>query len=209
MFEALMPGKEPGRESGPALAKAFKTIQNWGGFILPVQEKNQICVYLKAAPQSPQSSPEPLEPAAVSPVPTPGASGKSVEFVRKTNILVVEDEPGIRALIRKIMQREGFEVFEAGNGAEALEIFNEKGPFNLLITDVKMPVMTGLELATRVQAVDPYCGILYMSGFTADTGVETGQFPPGSHFLQKPFTLGSLLRKANEVLASTPRRPAE
>ncbi len=209
MFESLLPGKESGRESGPALAKAFKTVQDWGGFILPLQEKNQICVYLKAAAAPATQPPEQLEPGPVGPAPTPGASGKTVEFVRKTNILVVEDEPGIRALIRKIMQREGFEVFEAGNGVEALEVFKQKGPFNLLITDVRMPNMTGLELATRVQATDPYCGILYMSGFTADTGVETGQFPPGSHFLQKPFTLGSLLRKANEVLASTPRRPAE
>ena len=113
---------------------------------------------------------------------------------------------GIRALIRKILQREGFEVFEAANGAEALGIFSEKGPINLLITDVVMPGMTGLDLATRVQAAHPHCGILYMSGFTADTGVETGRFPPGSHFLQKPFTLGSLLRKAKEVLAASPGR---
>jgi CheY-like chemotaxis protein len=110
--------------------------------------------------------------------------------------------------MRKILQREGFEVFEAGNGPEALQLLKQKGPVNLLITDVLMPGMTGRELVEQVQLTDPHCGILYMSGFTSDTGVETGQFPPGSHFLQKPFTLGSLLRKANEVLASTPRRPA-
>jgi len=121
-------------------------------------------------------------------------------------ILVVEDEPGIRALMRKILQREGFEVFEAGNGPEALTILKQRGPVNLLITDVMMPGMTGRQLAEQAQAIDPDCGVLYMSGFTADTEVETGQFPPGSHFLQKPFTLGSLLRKASEVLASAPPR---
>ena len=205
MFESLLPGKEPGREPGPALARAYKTIQDWGGAILTLPDDDRIRVYLKAVPAPPPDQPEtaPVVPTA------PYAAPSAIQFARKTNVLIVEDEPGIRALMRKILQREGFDVFEAGDGTEALDIVKEKGPFDLLITDVVMPGMSGLELATQVQVMDAYCGILYMSGFTADTGVETGQFPPGSHFLQKPFTLGSLLRKANEVLASRPRRPAQ
>ena len=208
LFESLLPGKDR-QDPGPALAKAYKTVQDWGGTILAVPENNQMLVYLKAAPAPAPAAPQ--DPPAVAreePAAEPAPAPKIVEFVRKTSVLIVEDEPGIRALMRKILVREGFEVFEAGNGAEALEILKQTGPFNLLITDVVMPGMTGLELANEVKEMDPFCGILYMSGFTADTGVETGQFPPGSHFLQKPFTLGSLLRKANEVLASTPRRPA-
>ena len=213
IFEALIPGKEPGREAGPALARAFKTIQEWGGTILTVPHNNEIRVYLKPAGKLPPD----LRPASDS-VPTLAAGPTTaspviapvvVEFASKSSILIVEDEPGIRALMRKILQREGFEVFEAANGAEALDLLKLKGPVNLLITDVVMPGMTGRQLATQVQSMDAHCGILYMSGFTADTGVETGQFPPGSYFLQKPFTLGSLLRKANEVLASIPRRPTQ
>ena len=200
LFESLLPGKERGGEAGPALAKAYKTISDWGGAVRAIPENNEIWVYLKAAvpgsPAGPVIAPQPVKAAAtVSPDP-----------VRKSSILIVEDEPGIRALMRKILQREGFEVLEAANGGEALEILKEQGPFNLLITDVLMPGMSGLELATQVKQADPRCGILYMSGFTADTNVETGQFPPGSHFLQKPFTLGSLLEKANEVLASAQSR---
>ena len=219
IFEALIPGKEPGREAGPALAWAFKTIQEWGGTILTVPHNNEIRVYLKPAGKLPQdlrpvslphsdSDPTLADGSATAPA-APVMATKVVEFANKSSILIVEDEPGIRALMRKILQREGFEVFEAGNGAEALEILKLKGPVNLLITDVVMPGMTGRQLATQVQSMDAHCGILYMSGFTADTGVETGQFPPGSYFLQKPFTLGSLLRKANEVLASIPRRPTQ
>ena len=216
LFESLLPGKEPGHEAGPALARAYKTVREWGGSIFAVPEHNQIFVYLKAAPPPPKPEPPPVQAAPVEeaasgpePVVVPGPNGtKTVEFVRKTTVLIVEDEPGIRALMRKILQREGFKVMEAANGTEALEILKESGTFNLLITDIVMPGMSGLELANRVKQMDPYCGILYMSGFTAETGVESGQFPPGSHFLQKPFTLGSLLRKANEVLTSTPRRPS-
>lgn len=203
LFESLLPAKD----SGPALARTYKTVQDWGGTILAVAGVNEIRVYLKAASVLPVAAPQaeaqvaPVEAAPPPPPPPPAAP-------RKTTILIVEDEPGIRALMRKILQREDFSVLEAGSGAEALELLKQKGPADLLITDVLMPGMTGRDLATTVQAADQYCGILYMSGFTSDTGVETGQFPPGSFFLQKPFTLGSLLRKVKEVLAATTRRPA-
>ena len=203
LFESLLPGKEPYREAGPALAKSYKAIQDWGGTVLGLADSNRISVYLMAAPPLP---PPVEEPVALLEVVPPPVAATTVDVVRKKSILIVEDEPGIRALMRKILQREGFDVMEASNGSEGLEILKDKGPFNLLITDIVMPGMTGLELATRVQEADPHCGILYMSGFTAETGVESGQFPPGSHFLQKPFTLGSLLRKANEVLSAMPRR---
>jgi CheY-like chemotaxis protein len=215
MFESLLPAKDSSRESGPALVRSFRTVQEWGGTIQRVANSNEIRVYLKAAPvpqppvPTPTDASRPAAEAAGRTVPAPAAPAKPkkpVDIEPKTRILVVEDEPGIRALMRKILEREGFEVYEAGTGAEALDMLKQKGPVNLLITDVLMPGMTGRELATEVQALDPHCGILYMSGFTADTGVETGQFPPGSFFLQKPFTLGSLLRKANEVMAATPRR---
>ncbi|HEY3739096.1 MAG TPA: response regulator [Bryobacteraceae bacterium] len=200
LFESLLPTKD----AGPALARTYKTVQDWGGTIQPVSGANEIRVYLKAASAPvtappPESQVAPVENAPPQPPPPPTP--------RKTTILIVEDEPGIRALMRKILQREDFSVLEAGSGAEALELLKQKGPADLLITDVLMPGMTGRDLATTVQAADQYCGILYMSGFTADTGVETGQFPPGSFFLQKPFTLGSLLRKVKEVLAANPRRP--
>ena len=211
LFESLLPGKEPGREAGPALARAYKTVQDWGGAVFTLADDHQIRVYLKAAPAPPPAEAGPVVPAATAAAAATGVpeAVNAVQFVRKTNVLIVEDEPGIRALMRKILLREGFDVLEAGSGIEALDILKERGPFDLLVTDVVMPGMSGLELVTQVQAIDPYCGILYMSGFTADTGVETGQFPPGSHFLQKPFTLGSLLRKANEVLSSRPRRQSQ
>jgi len=201
VFESLVPGKDPGREAGPALARTFKTVQEWGGTIQSLPDNNEFRVYLRSANAPPEELPE-TAPTVVPLHPKP------LEFVRKSSILIVEDEPGIRALMRKILQREGFEVHEAASGVEAIQLLKQKGPVNLLITDVMMPGMTGRQLAEQVQSMDSNCGILYMSGFTSDTGVETGQFPPGSHFLQKPFTLGSLLRKANEVLASTPRRSA-
>ena len=117
-------------------------------------------------------------------------------------ILVVEDEAGIRALVRKILRRQGYEVLEAANGQDALALCREHGQrVELLITDVLMPQMGGRELVERLQTQGHDMKVLYVSGYTDDATVYSGDLPPGTAFLQKPFTLGSLLDKVKEVLA--------
>ena len=118
-------------------------------------------------------------------------------------ILVVEDEAGIRALVRKILRRQGYEVLEASNGDEALIVCREHpGTLDLLITDVMMPQMGGRELVDRMREQCRGMKVLYVSGYTDDASIYSGNFPPGTAFLQKPFTLGSLLDKVKEVLAT-------
>lgn len=117
------------------------------------------------------------------------------------SILVVEDEGGIRALVRKILRRQGYQVMEASNGEEALRLLAEPGnKVDLLLTDVMMPGMNGVELSQ--QALQQHAGlkVLFVSGYTDESVLEAGQFPLGTAFLQKPFTLGSLLGKVREVL---------
>jgi YesN/AraC family two-component response regulator len=79
----------------------------------------------------------------------------------------------------------------------------EQEPVDLLLTDVIMPETSGRQLAEQVVAKYPETRVLYVSGYTGETLVESGQFPPGSRLLQKPVTLGSLLRAVKEVLAET------
>jgi PAS domain S-box-containing protein len=117
------------------------------------------------------------------------------------SIFVVEDEGGIRALVRKILKRQGYEVLEASHGEEALEVLrNHPGGIDLLLTDVMMPGMNGVELSYQAVAVRPEIRVLFVSGYTDESVLEGGQFPAGTAFLQKPFTLGSLLGKVREVL---------
>jgi DNA-binding NtrC family response regulator len=119
-------------------------------------------------------------------------------------ILVVEDEAGIRALVRKILRRQGYEVLEASNGEEALTICRDHpGKIGLLITDVIMPEVGGRELVDRFHALRSDAKVLYVSGYTDDAGIYSGKFPPGTAFLQKPFTLGALLDKVKEVLGAS------
>ena len=114
---------------------------------------------------------------------------------------MVDDEAGIRELVLKILRRQGYQVLEAANGEEALAICREHpGTIHLLITDVMMPRMGGPELVDRLQKQGISPRVLYVSGFTGDTNLSARNFPPGTAFVEKPFTLGSLLEKVQEVL---------
>ena len=100
------------------------------------------------------------------------------------------------------MRRQGYEVLEAPNGQDALALCRENGKrVELLITDVLMPQMGGRELVERLQTQGHDMKVLYVSGYTDDTAIYSGDLPAGTAFLQKPFTLGSLLDKVKEVLA--------
>ena len=116
-------------------------------------------------------------------------------------ILVVDDEAGIRGLMRKILKRERYEVVEAASAEEALKAVAALGkPIDLLLTDVMLPGMLGSELAQRMRAAQPSIKVLYISGYTQDEAVRSGDTPPGAKFLAKPFTLGALLGKVRETL---------
>lgn len=116
-------------------------------------------------------------------------------------ILVVDDEAGIRALVAKILRRERYQVLEAGSAEDALRIASTHGAeIDLLLTDVVLPGIHGRQLAEQMRGNNPDLKVLYVSGYTGDEAVQTGDFPPGSKFLQKPFTLSALVRKVHEAI---------
>lgn len=191
LFETVIPGKD-GSELGPALARAYRQVESWGGSAWAAPNNRYVRILLhaqhSAAPATGLSETA-EEPKQQEPPPAP-----------PKRVMVVDDEMGIRSLMRKVLLREGYEVLEAGSAQEALESIQDH-PVDLLLTDVVMPEVSGRELAERVVELHPSTRVLYVSGFTAETSVETGNFPPGSQLLQKPFTLAALLRKVKEVLA--------
>jgi CheY-like chemotaxis protein len=104
-------------------------------------------------------------------------------------------------LVRKILRRQGYTVLEASSGEEALKVCQENtGKIDLLITDVMMPKMGGPELVETLKKQCRSMKVLYVSGYTDDASIYAGDFPAGTAFLQKPFTLGSLLEKVKSVL---------
>jgi CheY-like chemotaxis protein len=119
-------------------------------------------------------------------------------------ILVVDDEPSVLALARTILWRAGFDVLEASNPSEALNIAaSHPTPVRVLLTDVLMPGMNGFELAEKVKTGRPDIAVLYMSGFTDTVLLEsTGRSLSGLPLIRKPFTAHRLVSTISEMLES-------
>ena len=121
------------------------------------------------------------------------------EVEEKQAVLVVDDEESLRLVIGGVLEDEGFPVTTAASAEEALEIFKET-PFKLVVSDIVMPGMNGRELYRQLVRIYPEIKVLYTSGYTDDVIAEHGVLDEGIHFLQKPFTVKSLLAKVRETL---------
>jgi len=161
--------------------------------------------FVVTAPPPPPArvQPEPVR-AAAAPI-EPGLVAEPVPQ-RAETILLVEDALRVRAVVREILEMNGYNVLEARHGAEALDISERhQGPIHLMVTDVVMPQMSGRELAQRLQPLRPDMKVLYMSGYTDDAIVRHGVLGAGMAFLSKPFTPDALALKVREVLDTPPR----
>ncbi len=125
---------------------------------------------------------------------------------RRQTILVVEDESGVRGIIRYILAREKYQVLVASNGEEAIRLSAcYEGAIDLLLTDVVMPGMSGRTVAERLSEIRPGIKIVYMSGYTDDAALRYGVAISEFEFLHKPFTQVELLEKVRAALGKDPR----
>jgi len=116
-------------------------------------------------------------------------------------ILVAEDEKLVRDVIAEILQADGFSVLEAEHGREALDICRTTTrPVDLILTDVVMPHMGGLQLAEHAKQIIPDIAILFMSGHGDNTVLANMILRESDCFIEKPFSLGLLLGKVREML---------
>ena len=115
-------------------------------------------------------------------------------------VLLVDDDPDVRALLSEVLRIGGFAILEAPDGTTALRIAETTlGPIELLVTDINMPGINGLELARRVQALRPSTGVMYMSGAPADVVAAWG-LATGTVFLRKPFGADVFLDHIRDVM---------
>ena len=140
----------------------------------------------------------------------PSAEGESIlapslsmgEELKVQRILLVEDEGYVRDVACEILQSEGYEVFAARTGTDALKIVEQHGPVHLLVTDVIMPGMNGRQLSEHLTSRHPSLKTIYMSGYSEGVPVVSSVMEADCIFLQKPFTLEHLTTKVKEVLQS-------
>jgi CheY-like chemotaxis protein len=133
-----------------------------------------------------------------------GAAGMAGESAgRGETILLVEDEPPVRAVARRILVRLGYQVIEAANGADALFLWSShRARIRLVLTDAVMPLMGGRELVERLREVGADIPVLYMSGY-AD-GERGGELPASAELLAKPFSAADLGARVAHLLSRCP-----
>jgi len=190
IFEPFFTTKVTGKGTGLGLATVYGIVKQSGGYIWVYSEPEQGATFKMYLPRV-DALPEPPRPAVA-----PAADCRGAE-----TLLVVEDEEGVRTLVRDYLQMNGYTVLEADRGDEALRIACEhSGEISLMITDVIMPGMNGRELAERMLILRPAMKVLYMSGYAETAVYRNGTLAPGAPFLQKPFGPPDLGQKVRDVL---------
>ncbi len=199
IFEPFFTTKEEGKGTGLGLSTVYGIVKQSGGTIRAESELGKgtaFKVYLPAA-------------SAAGEVPLPAPRAVTALHGSET-ILLVEDEPAVRALARQVLLQSGYTVLEAGRGSEALRLFErEKARIDLVVTDVVLAGMSGRELLERLRSLRLGLRALYLSGYTENMVVQRGASRSEVAFLEKPFSPTALLRVVREVLDATPGRAAE
>ena len=130
----------------------------------------------------------------------PPPNAQSVQEGQGQTVLLVEDDPAVRQLVREVLVELRYEVLEAGSGDEALPLLSESRPIDLLVSDVGLPGMNGRQLAEIARASRPDLPILFVTGY-AETAAVRGEFlGPNMDMVTKPFALPILASKISEML---------
>jgi CheY-like chemotaxis protein/nitrogen-specific signal transduction histidine kinase len=182
-----------GRSSSMGLSTAVEIAQGWGGRV-SIEHEDHSSVRFQVLLPAPAASlallPLEREPTAAGP--------------RDATILVVDDEPTLRSVIRRCLTREGYTVLVAEDGEQAFELAaREEASIDLLITDVVMPGLTGLELAEKLKPLRPDMAVLFISGFTFDAAMPPADTARGTAYLPKPFDTKALTTKVQELLLAS------
>ena len=196
IFEPFFTTKGP-KGTGLGLSTVYGIIKQSGGYIWVQSDVGKGTTFRIYLPRVAAIG----EPAAAQ-VSAPEET-RAVEPGTET-ILVVEDEANLRYLARQYLEKQGYKVIEAADGAVAMQIaVAHEGVIHLLLTDVIMPGMNGRELAQRISEIRPNVKVLYMSGYTENVVGRNGTLDADVRLLQKPFNLRDLKAKVREVLDAT------
>jgi len=194
IFEPFFTTKELGKGTGLGLATVYGVVKQSGGFIWVISSPGNGTTFEIYLPRASGASAKPeteLKPPEIS---------RGSETV-----LVVEDEAGVRELACQFLRVKGYNILEAGDGHEALEIARRHpGVIHLLLSDMVMPKMNGGDLAGNLIKIRPDIKVAFMSGYSEFSRGDLGRGFPDAPILQKPFSPVSLVEIVREALAGKP-----
>jgi len=189
IFEPFYTTKNQGKGTGLGLSTVYGIITQNNGYIWVNSELNHgstFTIYLsQEAEKSVLQSTRLESPTALA---------------GNEKILLVEDEFNVRFLTMKILLGAGYDVLQANNGVNALDILQKESKVKLIITDVIMPEMGGKELSDKATKLYPNIKTVFVSGYTDDTISQSGLLKEGIIFLQKPYSPSELLQLVRDTL---------
>ncbi|HEX2965210.1 MAG TPA: PAS domain S-box protein [Syntrophorhabdaceae bacterium] len=192
IFEPFFTTKEVGKGTGLGLSTVYGIVAQHEGYISVFSEPNHGTTFRILFP-------------VVYPE-TNAKAGSAPQLTQTGNetILVVDDDPGVRALISEVLKTSGYRTLQAGDGEEALRIFRSKAnAIDLVILDVVMPRMNGKDASDKIKEINPATKILFISGYTRDIVLEKGSRDGSIDFMRKPLLPDMILTKVREVLERT------
>ena len=221
IFDPFFSTKEVGKGTGLGLSTVYGIVKQTGGFIYPDSEAGRgttFRIFLpRHVPDAADDVSDILEPLPA-PLAVPAAAAEKARAPQSSpsqpaadltghgTILLVEDEEGLRALNARGLISRGYSVLEAGNGVEALEVFQQHGGrVDLVVSDVVMPEMDGPTLLKELRKSNPALKIIFVSGYAEEAFAKS--LPPNDDrrqfsFLPKPFTLKQLVGAVKETMSA-------
>ncbi len=190
IFEPFFTTKEVGKGTGLGLSTVYGLVTQAGGQIRVQSQADKGSTFSVYWPRVSEEVAEPV--SAVVPEPVPRASA---------TVLLVEDDEAVRRQLRLALERQGYQVLEAGDGRQALHVAaGHVAPIHLLVTDMVMPNLGGRELAAQLTAARPALRTIYVSGFSAGVEDQVSLAGSAATYLKKPFTPDRLVRTAHALL---------
>jgi PAS domain S-box-containing protein len=194
LFEPFFTTKPAGQGTGLGLSTVYGILRQSGGGILVSSELGGGCtieVYLPRVSGKPLAEQPPAD--------------RTVARGTET-ILLVEDDHAVRGLACRFLELAGYRVLLAANGTEAIRLLEvQTDPVDLMITDIVMPGMGGMELAKRLAMIRPQLPVLFASGFSDHVLTSLG---PDAHFIEKPYSMAELTQKVRSALDVTSGGPS-
>ncbi|MEA2981483.1 MAG: two-component system, cell cycle sensor histidine kinase and response regulator CckA, partial [Alphaproteobacteria bacterium] len=215
IFDPFFSTKEVGKGTGLGLSTVYGIVKQTGGFIYPDSQTGKgttFRIFLpRHVPDADDDMSDILAPPIVAEAPSAPAAATSAaaspqpaaDLNGQGTILLVEDEEGLRALNARGLVSRGYSVLEAGNGVEAMEVFQQHGGrVDLVVSDVVMPEMDGPSLLKELRKRNPALKIIFVSGYAEEAFAKS--LPQGEQFsfLAKPFTLKQLVGAVKETMSA-------